>query len=96
VGNADARILDVNADGAEVRWFVEQQTGRILRSSSQSVGANGPAEQVLDYSDWKDFAGLQLASKAKVSRDGQDAGSSEVKAVEVNPAIDPKLFQKPQ
>jgi zinc protease len=96
VGEADASILDVNADGAQVRWFVEPQTGRILRSASQSVGMNGPAEQVLDYSDWRDFAGIQLASKAKVTRDGQDAGSTEVKEVEINPTVDPKLFQKPQ
>ena len=96
VGEADASILDVNADGAQVRWFVEPQTGRILRSASQGVGMNGPAEQVLDYSDWKDFAGIQLASKAKVTRDGQDAGSTEVKEVEINPTVDPKLFQKPQ
>jgi zinc protease len=96
VSDADAQILDVNADGAEVRWFVDPHTGRILRSSSQTLGMNGPADQVLDYSDWKDFAGLHLASKVKMTRNGQDAGSTELKDVEVNPNVDPKLFQKPQ
>jgi zinc protease len=96
IGDADARVLDVNADGAEVRWFVDSRTGRILRSASQTLGMNGPAEQVLDYSDWKDFAGIHLACKAKVTRNGQDAGFTEVKEVQINPDVDPKLFQRPQ
>jgi zinc protease len=95
VGDQDARILDVNADGVAVRWFIEPQTGKILRSSSQSMGMNGPAEQVLDYSDWKDFAGIRVASRAKITRNGQDAGSAEVKDVVINPAVDSKLFEKP-
>ena len=92
----NAQLLDVNANGAEVRWFVDSQTGRILRSSSQTRGMAGPAEQVLDYSDWKDFAGIHLACKAKVTRNGQDAGFTEVKEVQINPDVDPKLFQRPQ
>jgi zinc protease len=96
VDGIDARILDVSADGAEVRWFIDSRNGRILRASSQVTGMNGPAEQVLDYSDWKEFAGIHLACKAKVTRNGQDAGVTEVKEVQINPEVDPKLFQRPQ
>jgi hypothetical protein len=96
VGDIDARILDVSADGAEVRWFIDSRNGRIVRASSQVTGMNGPDEQVLDYSDWKDFAGIHLACKAKVTRNGQDAGVTELKEVQINPEVDPKLFQRPQ
>ncbi len=96
VGDVDAQVLDVNADGALVRWYVDPQTGRILRSSANIVDMAGPAEQILDFSRWKEFGGISFATKGKITRDGQDGGSVEVEDVEINPTVDAKLFDKPQ
>ena len=97
VGDADADVLDVNADGAEVRWFVDPKSNRIVRTSQRVTGMGGaPSEQMLDLDDWREFGGIEFATKVKLTNDGQDGGSVQVKEVEVNPAVDAKLFEKPQ
>ena len=95
IGEVEAQILDVNADGAQVRWYVDPQTGHILRASSQSMGMGGPGEQVIDYSEWKDVEGISLPSKLKIKQSGNDAASQDFQEFQINPAVDPKLFEKP-
>lgn len=96
VGSVDAQILNVNADGAEVQWFVDPATGRVVRTSEHIVDMRGPAQRVLDLSDWKEFGGIPFPTQAKITRDGQDGGSVEIKNIEINPAVDEKLFAKPK
>jgi hypothetical protein len=95
IGEVEAQILDVNADGAQVRWYVDPQTGHVLRTSAQALGMAGPAEQVIDYSEWKEVDGISVPFKAKITQGGKDAGSQDIKEVQINPAVDPKLFEKP-
>jgi len=95
IGDADARILDVNAGGAEVRWFVDPQSGRILRASWQGISMNGPGETVADYSEWKSVDGVTMPFKETRSQNGAKAMSIEVTNVELNPTIDPKIFERP-
>jgi zinc protease len=95
IGEVEARILDINADGAQVRWYVDPQTGHILRTSAQTMGMGGPAEQVVDYSNWKVVEGISLPFKLKVTQGGNDAGSQDILELQINPAVDPKLFEKP-
>jgi zinc protease len=97
VGDADAQVLDVNADGAEVRWFINPKSSRIVRTSQRVMGMGGaPREQVVDLDDWKEFDGIQFPTKAKLTNDGQDSGSVQVKQIDINPAVDAKVFEKPQ
>ncbi len=95
VGEVEARILDVNADGAEVRWFVDPGSGRILRSSAQTVGITGSAEEVTDYSDWKSVDGISVPFKEVKTQGGQPRASVELQEVEFNPKVDSALFDKP-
>jgi zinc protease len=95
IGEIEAQILDVNADGAQVRWYVDPQTGHVLRTSAQSMGMAGPAEQVIDYSGWNEVEGISLPFKLKITQGGKDAGSQDIKELQINPAVDPKLFEKP-
>lgn len=95
IGDIEAKILDVNADGAQVRWFVNPQDGRILRAQSASVGPQGPSERVVDYSDWKSVEGMMVPFKETRTRGAQKEASVEVKEFELNPTVDPKLFEKP-
>ena len=96
VGDVDTQILEVNADGSHVQWFVDPQTGRVLRTSEHVVDMRGPAQRVLDLSGWKEFGGIPFPTEAKITRDGHDGGSVEIKDVEINPPVDEKLFAKPQ
>jgi zinc protease len=95
IGEVEVQILDVNADGAQVRWYVDPQTGHILRTSARSIGMGGPSEQVVDYSEWKEVEGMSVPFKLKITQGGNDAGSQEIKEFQINPAVDPKLFEKP-
>ena len=94
VGDVETSILDVNADGAEVRWFVDPASGRILRSSAQTMGMAGPGEEVTDYSDWKSIDGISLPFKEAKTQGGAPRASVEIQEVEFNPKVDPALFEK--
>lgn len=91
VGDVNATIVTASLDGASTRWYVDPATGRLLRS----VRNTPRGEVVADYADWKPFGGLNLPTSMTLSVNGEKQGSATVKTVEVNPAVDPKIFQKP-
>ena len=95
VGNIDARIVDVNAAGTAIRWFVDPQTGHILKEIYPTLSQGGPVQGETDMDNWKPISGLTLPLMRRNKQNGQDSSSSEYTALEINPAIDPKLFEKP-
>ncbi len=95
IGNVDARVLDINADGQPLKWFVDPQTGHVLRAVYPTVGPQGPAEVNTDYSDWKTTDGLTIPMAQTSTRNGQPFLSEKTESIQINPQIDPKLFDKP-
>jgi hypothetical protein len=95
IGDVEARVLTISADGAPVTWYVDPATGRLLRIVRTRSGAGGPEETVTDYSEWKKFGGVNAPTVATFSRSGEPAGELRVTAVEVNPAVDANAFTKP-
>jgi len=95
IGELEALILELSVEGSDVRWFVDPTNGRILRTTSRTMGPAGPAEQALDYSDWRMVDGVAFAFKRTIKRDGEDVGAIELSEVTLNPEVDPKLFDKP-
>ena len=95
VGEVETKILNVNADGAQVRWFVDPQSGWILRTSAHRTGPQGPGEVVTDFANWKTVDGMPVPFSITRSRDGEKESSIEIKEVEFNSSVDPKLFEKP-
>jgi len=95
VGNTEARIVDVNAAGAALRWFVDPQSGHILKETYMTLSQGGPAQGETDMDDWKAVAGLNLPMVRHNKQNGQDSSTAEYKSLELNPQIDPKLFEKP-
>jgi zinc protease len=95
IGDVDAKILDVSADGVPVRWFVDPQSGKILRAAWKGMGPEGPGDLVADFADWKATAGITLPFKATRTRNGEKEMSADVKEMEFNPTVDPKIFEKP-
>jgi len=95
VGDIEARIVDVNAAGAAIRWFVDPQTGRILKEMYRTLSKGGPVQGETDFDNWKPISGLTLPLVRHNKQNGQDSSMTELTALELNPAVDPKLFAKP-
>jgi zinc protease len=95
VGDIEARIVDVNAAGAAIRWFVDPQSGRILKETYKTLSQSGPVQGETDMDDWKPIAGLTLPLVRHNRQNGEDSSMAEFKSFELNPTVDPKVFEKP-
>ncbi|MEO7398256.1 MAG: pitrilysin family protein, partial [Ilumatobacteraceae bacterium] len=71
VGAVDARVLDIAGEGVQVRWYVDPASGRVLRSLSRETGAQGPVEQVSDFSDFRATDGISAPFKIVQTQGGQ-------------------------
>jgi zinc protease len=95
VGDVDAAILNVDTGGNAFRWYIDPGTGHVLRAVYHTMTHSGPADQMNEYSDWKTVDGITLPFKVTISQNGQVVTQVEVKEMQINPAIDPKVFEKP-
>lgn len=95
IGNLEAAILDVSYEGAEVRWFIDPATGRIVRTSHTAMGRSGPGTSVTDYSDFRAVSGLTLPFQSETSVNGEKSQTMSVEEIQINSTPDPKLFEKP-
>jgi zinc protease len=95
VGDKDTRIVDVNSAGAAIRWFVDPETGHILKETYRTLSQGGPAQGETDFDDWKPVGGMTIPTVRHNKQNGQDSSTAEYTALEINPTVDPKLFEKP-
>jgi hypothetical protein len=96
IGDVEATVLDISDSKDQLRWFVDPKTGRILRSQFEGDTPTGPATQVVDFSEWKTVDGLTLPFHSELSSNGTPSASVAVTSFEFNPAVDAKLFDRPQ
>jgi hypothetical protein len=92
---ADGQTITITGDGVNVRWVIDPQTGRLVRSTFTATGQQGPVERTVEFSDWRPEGGVNLPHKTIIKENGQQTGMEQVKSIEVNPKVDPKLFDKP-
>lgn len=95
VGDINARIVDVNAAGTAIRWYVDPQSGHILKETYKMLSRGGPADGETELDDWKTMDGITIPSVHHNKQNGEDSSTSEFTEIEVNPKIDPKIFEKP-
>lgn len=95
VGDVEAGVVDVNADGAAIRWFVDPQNGHILKETYSTLTPSGPAQGETDMENWQPIAGLNLPLVRRNKQNGQDSSTAEYKSIELNPQVDAKFFEKP-
>ncbi len=96
IGDSEATVVEVNAEGSETRWWVGAD-GKLLQEQYSEVGQQGPATLTMKYSEWKSFDGLQYPTKYEVASGGPGgAVTMTLDAMQVNATVDPKLFEKPQ
>jgi zinc protease len=96
IGDVEAAVLDIVHGGEQLRWFIDEKTGRILAEQHQGNSPTGPATQVVTYSEWKTVDGVSLPFHEEVTANGKSSSSVVVSSVEINPAVDPKIFEKPK
>ncbi len=95
IGDVEARILDVSYEGASVRWFLDPTTYRILRSAHTSVGPQGEAKIVSEYSDYKMVDGFPVAFHLEVMTNGNKDQVLALEECKINPGVEGKLFERP-
>jgi hypothetical protein len=95
VGDIDAAVLDIGGAIPWVRWYVDPKTGYIVREKYKGMGQTGPFDGETDLSDWRPVDGITLPYTHKNKQNGQETSLVEYKTIELNPPVDPKLFEKP-
>jgi zinc protease len=95
VGDVEARIVDVNAAGTAIRWYVDPKSGRILKETYKTISQSGPVEGETAMENWQTMDGLTIPMLRRNQQNGQDSSTAEYTAIELNPKIDPKIFEKP-
>ncbi len=85
-GGVETVIVDVSGPGVTMRWFVDPQTGKIVRETYKAVGQSGPFDGETAFSDWKDVDGLNLPFHRANKQNGQDSSSVEFTSFQIQPA----------
>ncbi len=94
-GTDELAIVDVSGPGVNMRWFVDPQSGKLVRETYKSLGQSGPVDSETDFSDWKVVDGLTLPFHRDNKQNGKDSSSTDFSKIEINPTVDPKIFEKP-
>jgi hypothetical protein len=95
VGNIDARIVDVNSAGTAIRWFVDPQTGHILKETYPTLSQSGPVQGETAMHEWQSLGGVTIPTVRHNKQNGEDTSTATYTALELNPTVDGKLFEKP-
>lgn len=95
IGGVDAAVLDIAGAIPWVRWYIDPKTGYILREKYKGMGQTGPFEGETNLADWRAADGITMPYKHQNQQNGKETSNAEVKKLELNPQVDPKLFAKP-
>jgi zinc protease len=95
IGDIDAAILDIGGLIPWVRWYIDPKTGYILREKYKATGQSGPFDGETNLGDWRTVDGLTMPYKHQNKQDGKETSTAVFKKIELNPAVDPKIFAKP-
>jgi zinc protease len=95
IGDAEAAILDIGGAVPWLRWYIDPKTGYVLREKYKGMAQSGPFDGETSLSDWRTADGLTLPYIHQNKQNGQQTSTAEVKKIELNPTIDPKIFSKP-
>ncbi len=92
------KIQLTSADGKESFYFIDTKNNLVLQTR-QMVESNGrntskeEKEMIINYSDYKDFGGIQFPQTVNIKGTGMGAGSMTFDKIEVNIPVDEKLYK---
>ncbi|HEX5043377.1 MAG TPA: pitrilysin family protein [Candidatus Polarisedimenticolaceae bacterium] len=90
-------VVAVTYQGSESRLCVAQD-GKALKQSftGENPMSGAPGRIEVTYADWREVSGRQLPFKQTITIDGQPLATVTVETIEVNPTLDPALFEVPK
>ena len=88
--------MDIGGAIPWVRWYVDTQSGHILREDYKAMGQSGMFQGETDLSDWRTTDGVTMPWLHKNKQDGKDSSTTQYTKIEINPAVDDKVFAKPE
>jgi zinc protease len=96
IGDIEAAVVDVGGAVPWLRWYVDPKTGRILREAYKGTGQSGPFQGETELGDWRTADGLTFPYLHQNKQDGKDSSTVQYTSIQINPTVDPKLFEKPK
>jgi predicted Zn-dependent peptidase/outer membrane lipoprotein-sorting protein len=76
--------------------LLDPETKLPAGNAYSDVGPQGPVENVEVQSDYQAVAGVRIPMKQVTTSNGQKASEMAISKAEINPSLDPKLFEKSQ
>ena len=96
-GKPAAGVKVTGPHGAPFTIYFDKSTGLPVRQVAAVTTFTGdPAEEEVNYSDYKDFGGVKKATKVETKHDGQRLLLAEVTAFKLLDAPAAGTFEKPQ
>jgi photosynthetic reaction center cytochrome c subunit len=94
IDDRPVQVIQAIAGGSRVKLFFDKQTGLLTRLVRYSKTVVGPVPTQIDYSDYREVAGVKLPFQWRLTwTDGQSMFSLD--ALQPNVAIDPTKFARP-
>jgi len=95
-GEKMVAVVDVSGPGVNLEWFVDPQTGEVVRATYKTMSPSGMVDAETDFSDWRPVeGGLTLPFHRDNKQEGKDSSTVQFTSFQVNPPVDPKIFEKP-
>jgi hypothetical protein len=94
IDDREVQVVQAMAGASRMKLFFDKQTGLLTRVVRYSKTIVGPVPTQIDYSDYREVAGVKLAFQLRLTwTDGQSMFSLD--DLQPNVAIDPAKFAKP-
>jgi len=94
IDDREVQVVQATAGGSRVKLFFDKQTGLLTRVVRYSKTMVGPVPTQIDYSDYREVAGVKMPFQWRLTwTDGQSMYS--LNEVQPNVAIDSAKFAKP-
>ena len=93
--SGEATVVKVNADGVETRYWIGAD-GLLAQQEFSVNDEEGPKIITTRYLKWQDFGGLKYPTRIDTLQGTKLLSWLLVEGMEVNSAVDPKLFEKPR
>jgi hypothetical protein len=94
IDDRPVQVVQALAGGSRVKLFFDKETGLLTRVVRYSKTIIGPVPVEIDYSDYREVAGVKIPFQWRMTwTDGQSTFSLD--DVKPNVAIDPAKFAKP-
>jgi outer membrane lipoprotein-sorting protein len=94
IDDREVQVVQATAGASRVKLFFDKQTGLLTRVVRYSKTIVGPVPTQIDYSDYREVAGVKMPFQWRLTwTDGQSMYS--LNEVQPNVAIDPAKFARP-